>query len=435
MIRLLDVFVYEFRRGFRRRGYLFMSFGIPLIGLLLLLGFQVLQSSGGADASSDGSAAFGGDDGRLSEAEEILDALEMDENRVSGYVDFTGRFGDPGELSAILVQYPDEEAARAAVESGAISVYYVIPADYLDGGRIRIILPRFSLNLLDTSPIQFLVQAELAQGIDDTVLTRLVDPANIRVTNLSVVGADAGPQDTGAAFVVVYIFTLALLLALFVTNGYLLQSVIEEKETRIVEILLSSLQPTALLGGKILAYGLLGLVQIIAWIAGLVLIVIVAGGEALGDAVGIIATLANLQLPLDVLPLLLIYFVLAYMLFAAFYGVIGAISNSMREGPQYAALLTLPATIPLYFLPFFIEAPNAPLPVILSLFPVTSALAMPQRLVLSSEVPPLEILISLALLALLVAAVMWLAGRMFRVQTLLAGQAPKLREIPRLLRG
>jgi ABC-2 type transport system permease protein len=149
---------------------------------------------------------------------------------------------------------------------------------------------------------------------------------------------------------------------------------------------------------------------------------------------GILVTLANIKLPLEIIPLLLVYFVLSYFLFAALYSIIGAMSNSLREGPQYAVIFTIPAALPLYFISVFITTPDAALPVIMSIIPITAPLAMTQRLVIST-VPFWQIAVSLVLLALSVIVVMWMAGRLFRVQVLLAGQLPKLRELPRLLRG
>jgi ABC-2 type transport system permease protein len=113
---------------------------------------------------------------------------------------------------------------------------------------------------------------------------------------------------------------------------------------------------------------------------------------------------------------------------------VGAISNSAREGPQYAVVFTLPAVIPLYFISVFLTAPDAGLPVVLSLFPITAPIAMVMRLLITT-VPAWQIILSLALLALTIFGMMWLAGRLFRVQTLLAGQTPKLRDLARIVRG
>jgi ABC-2 type transport system permease protein len=113
---------------------------------------------------------------------------------------------------------------------------------------------------------------------------------------------------------------------------------------------------------------------------------------------------------------------------------VGAISNSMQEGPQLAVIFTLPAVLPLYFLGLFISSPDGTLPVILSLFPVTAPLAMVMR-ISATTVPVWQIILSLALLVVMDVLIIWLAGRMFRVQNLLAGQVPKIRDLPKLLRG
>jgi ABC-2 type transport system permease protein len=190
------------------------------------------------------------------------------------------------------------------------------------------------------------------------------------------------------------------------------------------------MRPTQLLAGKILALGLLGLLQIIVWLMALILL----GRLAAGSGITVLMALVNLNLtPMQVF-LFLLYFVGGYLFFAAAYGMVGAISASMQEGPQFAVFFTLPAAIPLYFISLFTTAPDSPLPVILSLIPITAPLSMVMRISITT-VPAWQIAVSLILLIALDLVMIWLAGRMFRVQTLLAGQAPKLRDIPQLLRG
>jgi ABC-2 type transport system permease protein len=278
--------------------------------------------------------------------------------------------------------------------------------------------------------VRRLLLGELSQGIDRNLFSRLVDPANIREINLQRDASGKTQTNFGADFAVAYLFAILLMLAVFTTNGYMMQTVIEEKETRLIEILISSMRPTQLLAGKILALGLLGLLQIIVWLMALILL----GRLAAGSGITVLMALVNLNLtPMQVF-LFLLYFVGGYLFFAAAYGMVGAISASMQEGPQFAVFFTLPAAIPLYFISLFTTAPDSPLPVILSLIPITAPLSMVMRISITT-VPVWQIAVSLILLIALDLVMIWLAGRMFRVQTLLAGQAPKLRDIPRLLRG
>ena len=90
---------------------------------------------------------------------------------------------------------------------------------------------------------------------------------------------------------------------------------------------------------------------------------------------------------------------LAYFLFAGLYSIVGALSNSLREGPQYAVIFTIPAVLPLYFLSLFTTAPDGVIPTVLSIFPLTAPIAMAERLVISN-VPTVQVIVSLILLAI-----------------------------------
>ncbi len=421
----MRVFLYELRRNARRRGYLFTTFGVPIVAAVLLFGYQFIQGMNTTEEEEPVSAA---------------ENFDMESLTSAGYVDQTGRFGDPGRLEGLLHLYPDEESARAALDAGDIQVYYLIPADYLETGDVTVVQPKLNVSLISSDPIKTLILNTLSQGVDQSLYTRLVNPSNIEQINrsLNVRGNDetgeVAPQDEGASFILVYVFSITLTLSLFVTNGYLLQTVIEEKETRLIEILISTVRPTQLLMGKIFALGILGLLQVVVWIGGIFIIARVAGGQQLDETLGLLSTIANINLPLDDLPLLLLFFILAYFMFAGLYGIVGALSNSMREGPQYAVIFTLPAALPFYFISLFVSSPEGAVPTVMSLFPLTAPIAMAIRLVVS-EVPAWQIVVSLVLLALAAVGAMWLAGRLFRVNTLLAGKLPKLRDIPALLRG
>jgi ABC-2 type transport system permease protein len=168
----------------------------------------------------------------------------------------------------------------------------------------------------------------------------------------------------------------------------------------------------------------------VVWIGSLLLI----GQLVAGDATSPLAALGAISIGADKIFVLLLYFIFGYLFFAAAYGMVGAISNSMQEGPQFAVIFTLPAYLPLYFLSVFIATPDAPLPTILSLIPITAPLSMVVRVTLMN-VPVWQIALSLGLLIITDIFMIWLAGRMFRVQTLLSGQTPKWRDLPRLLRG
>jgi len=422
---IAHVFLYEFRRNFRRRGYLFTTFGIPLIAFVIYFGYQAINTMNSRNAASNPLSSVSGASQALASTAEIFKGISR-----AGYVDLTGQFPDPGDLKSKLTHYNDEASAQADLKAGKIDLYYVIPSDYLKTGDVTLVMPRLNLGQITSDPVRRLLLGQLSQGIDHNLFSRLVDPVTIREINLQRDASGKTQTNFGADFAVAYLFAILLMLAVFTTNGYMMQTVIEEKETRLIEILISSMRPTQLLAGKILAMGLLGFLQIVVWLVAIVWL----GRLAAGSGLTALAALISLNLtPMQVL-LFLLYFVFGYLFFAAAYGMIGAISASMQEGPQFAVFFTLPAAIPLYFISLFTTSPDSPLPVILSLIPVTAPLSMVMRISITT-VPAWQIAISLVLLIALDAVMIWLAGRMFRVQTLLAGQAPKLRDIPRLLRG
>ena len=404
-----EVFRYELSRNLRRKGYLFTTFGVPVLGLVILLAYQFLVAGGTIT---------------LPDFSSMVEApgAAQDNSEVKGLVDETGLFGAVDSLRL----FDDEASATAALEAGEINTYYIIPADYIETGEVIQVMPTLQITEIDENTPRQLIFNVLGEGIAPAVLNRLNDPSNFERVNVQ--REEPTPADFDTSFAFIYPFAIALMLSLFMTNGYLMQGVIEEKESRVVEILMSSVRPGQLLVGKILAFGVLGLVQLLVWVGAMVLVLEAA------DFFSAISILGQFSLPAEALPLMLVYFVLAYLLFASAYGILGALSVSMREGPQFAVVFTLPAVAPLWFSSMFITMPDAPLVVGLSLFPLTAPLSMMQRVLLTT-VPAWQIIVSLALLALTIVGAMWLAGRVFRVQTLLAGQLPKLRDLPRLVRG
>lgn len=428
MIAIWRVFRYELRNQGRRPGYLFTSIGLPILAIIAFFGIQAIQrvsqSTPGqafqANQSQSDTGGIGTKGGGLFSSGPLT----------VGLVDQSGLIGPAVQLGNFK-RLPDVDTANAALQSNQINSYILVPSDYLKTGTVEIWTQSFSavFGSLTSTNINPLLKTALAvhvKGLDANTLTRLTEQApdvsNHRLNDTNQLSQTA---TTAASFLLVYFFALALVFATFLTSGYLMQAVIEERQSRVVEVLMASLRPGDLLAGKVLALGLLGIVQMVIW------------GAAAYFLVKQLAPTAHAPAGLDItvgqLAALLAYFVLGYLMFAAVYAGIGAISNSTREGPQFAVFFTLPAMLPLYLSTTFASQPDGPLAVGLSLFPVTSPLAMVMRIAVS-PVPIWQIAISLILLFLTGIAFMWAAGRLFRVTVLLAGQMPKPSEIPKLLR-
>ncbi len=419
MNHVLKVFQYELRRNLARKGFLFTAFGIPVIAFVLFFGINSFAANANRNAT-----------------EEIIQDIQFDRGGIKevGYIDESGLFTQPGELATDITAYPDEDAAKAAMEVGEIDAYYVIPADYIETGNVLVVLPDFTLTNLEAAPvpIQELIFSQFSEGVDPALLARLQTPSSIQKIEFERDAQAGQTRNEGQDFLLVYAFAGLFTMALFGTNGYLMQSIIEEKETRLIEILITSVRPIQLLAGKILALGLLGILQISAWL-GTVFVLSRIAAE-ISDTQSPTAFLQNINLSVGTLVLLFIYFILGYLFFAAAFGAIGALSQSMTEGPSFSIIFTLPLMLPFLFLTAFIDAPNSTAPVVLSIFPLTAPIAMAMRLAVV-DVPLWQLGLSMGLMALADAAMIWFAGRLFRFQSLLAGQVPKLKDIPALLRG
>ena len=404
--RIWSVVLQEIQENLRRRSYLLLTFGVPLLAVIAVAAITWYGSR--EPAAGDTPARV--------------------QNPV-GYVDESGVLADPAVFGGALLPYAGEAAARAAVEAGEISAYYLVPADYLASGQVTRYAQQVNVAEGDIGLFEAFLLHSLVGETEPFLAARLANPPAIVTHRVGGDGAvAAAPAGQGMdRFWLVYVFGMLVMLTTFLTSGQLMQSVIKEKENRVIEVVLSSLRPLQLMAGKLIGQGVMGLLQIVTWLAALLLLVRLARMD-----VPIVRFLRAAQLSPGLLLALLLYFLLGFALFGAFAAAIGAIAANLREGPQYAVVYSLPAMLPIMLLPTIAEAPNSTLAVALSFFPLTSPMGMVERLVIAA-VPGWQVALSLALLALAVAGGLWLAGRLFRVNTLLSGELPGRRQLWQLL--
>ena len=230
------------------------------------------------------------------------------------------------------------EAAEQALASGELDEFYLIPATWPARPDITRVQPTSGGFSLDTAQ-RHQVQDELlyatlrsglllARGVGSDVITRVIAPAT--VTTVTVGGTQVSDAAMAASLLLPFGFTLLFVMSIFITSGYLLQSVTEEKENRVVEILLSSVPSLPLMAGKILGLGASGLTQVLIWVGASLVLLPVIGGQLGG--------LGDLHVSPPVLLLGLVYFVLGYLSFGAIFTAIGAVAPGNREAQQYFGL-------------------------------------------------------------------------------------------------
>jgi ABC-2 type transport system permease protein len=273
----------------------------------------------------------------------------------------------------------------------------------------------------------FLIDQLLEGQVDGTVQNRVRRPMDIEPVTLNEAGevSDETPFSWLGDFALPYIFSILFVITIYTASGFMLQSVSEEKEGRIIEILLSSISSTQLMTGKILGLGALGLLQISIWIG--------AGAALLAAAVAAFALIGAIKITLSTVMLGIVYYILGYLLFATLMAVAGSMGTTQRESQQIAGIFFFIAAVPWMTMGIVFANPDSTIAVLLSYFPLTSPVMMLLRLGIGT-VPWEQIAISLTLLVLSIGLSLWAGAKVFRASLLMYGKRPGLKDLARAFR-
>jgi ABC-2 type transport system permease protein len=399
MYRTITVALREFRQQIKQRGFWIRAFAVPVILIVITLVSEGFQTTSAEDAAPAGLTG------------EQLDIT-------IGYVDRTGLITMiPEQIpDGIFRAYAAVDAAAGAMEAGEIGAYYVVEAEYVETGAVRRIGGELGLRPADVDLFEWVLLRNLYPDLGADRLARLREPLNDgpRFVSLNTDGEDGGAANTMLPFLV----TIAVMVPLFTSGGLLFQSLTEEKSGRIMEILLVSLKPHQLLTGKLLGLGAVTLAQYLVWVLIGGAALVITGSTESGGA----SLLAGIDLTPQEVLLVVLYALGGFTLYAALMAGVGALSPNMESGKTGIFFLALPMMIPIYLGNAIAAAPHGGLATALSLIPFSSPVAMLIRMTAAS-VPDWQLGASLALLAITGAGMIWLMSRLFRVQTLLSGEA------------
>ncbi len=412
--RIWVVARHEYLTNVRRAGFIIMTATIPLLGIVVLL-----------------IGAFFG--GQARQFGEFLEKQFEVGDKAIGVVDESGYFFPilPAYRED-FIPYENEAEAEAALKSEDVSRVLLIGENYLETGQVVVmsIGSGFDVAMVaDSSVVRaFFVDHLLADQVDTPLRERAADPMNAepRVISSGGQAQGEGPWGFVFTFVVPYILAIFLVITIFTSSGYLLQSVAEEKESRVVEIVVSSVRPMELMAGKVAGLGALGLTQVLIWLLS-------AAGFS-GGAVALLAVVGAVTIPMRVLVLGVVYYILGYTLYAILMASVGALGATMQESQQLAGIFSFFAGIPYMLSGLLFASPNALLPRVLSFFPLTAPTMMLLRLPLT-EVPWVDVAGSIIVLLLSIPAALWMGAKLFRVGLLIYGKRPTLKEIWGILRG
>ncbi len=271
-------------------------------------------------------------------------------------------------------------------------------------------------------------------GIDPTVVAQA--SMRLRLLTVNIRGGEVTDQTGEGAFILAYFMWFLLYFALLVYGVQVAGAVVEEKSSRVIEVLVSSLRPFQLLVGKIIGVGGVGLFQLTIW-AGFAKIlldqqslILRADGVEVQEGQRVFALP---QVPLDSLAVLLLYFVLGFLLYSTMFAAVGAMCSTeseMRQAQQPVVILfVIPAIVSFGAL----NDPNGSLATILTLVPLSAPVAMPMRWSVAA-VPLSELGLSVLILLVTALGVTWFASRIYRVGILMYGKRPTLKELFRWIR-
>lgn len=320
----------------------------------------------------------------------------------------------------------------AKMSSGEIDAYLLIPANFDSPSAVYEFRSRKGGDFVSNSTFQdALNDAVRSQrladaNISEEKLTELSSKVNFDAKGIDDSGAE---KDTTGLMIASFIIGLMIYLTLTIYGQAILAAVIEEKETRIAEILFSSARPFDLMMGKLVGVGLAGLSQLAIWVGtASIFIGFIALQADLQQVTGLIPTIT----PLMIL-YFLIYFLLGFFIYASMFALIGSVVTSMQEGGQFSFPPILLLLVGFYFSFAVIRDPNSSLSFWVSIAPFFAPITMPVRIL--AEMPPFwQIALSIVVNAVAITGLVWLAARVYRVGMLMYGKRATVPEIWKWIR-
>jgi len=342
-------------------------------------------------------------------------------------------------LQEILTDIGSDEPIKQKVRDGQLNAYFVLDKDSIEGnGKIQSFTRSTKIIDLDLiSNVESLLNSAIfnrrckLKDVSQELLAQISELRR-RVPNEIIDIGSASEQkkiekgEQIAKTMASFFFMFMMFMGIFGMGQHMLTSVIEEKNSRVIEVLLSAVSPFELMAGKILGLAGISLTVMSLWSA-----------AAIGTAYYGAAHWWNitLELPMGILPYFVIYFILGFLLFSSILAGIGSICNTLKE----AQSLMMPISF-LFILPMLVwfniaQHPDGSLARILSFLPPLTPIVMTLRLAVSQDISLLEVFASIIMLALFVPLVMWLAAKIFRTGVLMYGKRPGLREVLRWLKS
>jgi ABC-2 type transport system permease protein len=397
MSKIWQIIKYEYTRHVFRRRFLFSLLSLPF-AVIAMVGVTLLIGSASTDTTP------------------------------VGYIDFSGALANPIERTPSNAvfdpvyefrPYQDRDQAQADLESGTIQAFYVIPEDYPQDRSTELIYEEEPDGSVQYQFADFVRNTLLAnEDVDPQLVARLSDGNLITLHSLD--GSRQMREDEWYQVFAPFIAGIMFIIVVMTSGGYLLQAVVEEKENRTMEIVITSVTPGQLMTGKIIGDIAVGMTQLVVWL--------IFGWIGLKVAGNYVPFLQSFSLPTGYIAVLLLILLPAFVMIAALMAAIGSTMTEVREAQQISGLFSLPMTVPFYLTSSIMMNPNGPIAIFLSYFPLTSPITILMRMSLT-VVPTWQIALTVAILIVFALFAIWFAGRAFRMGMLQYGKKLSIKDV------
>lgn len=414
---LLTVARREFMTRIKTKGFWIATLLLPLLMGALI----VIPGLLAANTTAKQTLAVVDITGRVAEA--LLAELQERKDRPGDRSDFEMEIVDTG---------PDPRQVREEldrrVRAGEIDAWLWIDDEGLTGDRFEYHAENVSnfitQEVLERALSNVVREMRLSEAGYDTEqiaqLSRSVRLGTVRITD------EGSREEVGAGgFALALGLFFMLYMVILIYGQQVLQGVLEEKSSRIVEVMLSTIRPVEMMGGKLLGICALGLVQLAIWV----------GTAMVLTAPGLLTSLTSMpsDMELPTIPFVVVvhffgHFLMGFFLFASFYAMIGSAFNDLQEAQQLASIAVIFIVVPTMFLMPTINDPDSTLAVVTSLIPPLTPLMMMLRIAI--KMPPWwQLTLGYVLGFGFTAVVVWFAARVYRTGILMYGKKPTIQEI------
>ncbi len=417
MHKVLAVIRREFVERVRQKWFWAMAILGPLFFGALFVLPTLLASKGGVKHITvlDGTTStFGARLAERLDKESLFVAVRV----VAGTTDTLALMGavDRKEIDGFLV------VNDIAVDSGKVMYRASNVSSFVTIGTLqRVIGEMVNATRLEREGVNPALVAKARIGID--------------LDSKKVSGGKSTGESAGQSFSLAYFMGIILYMAILLYGINVMSSVLEEKTTKIVEVLVSSLRPFQLLLGKVLGVGAVSIFQFLIWGVSTRLLITqctrLMGESGVGDA-GQIFQMPHVTASTAVV--FILYFLGGFLLYSAMFSAVGAMSSNeqeARQAQQPVVMLLIASFISMFAM---LNDPGSPLSVTLSMIPFSAPIAMPVRWA-AGNLPIGEVALSLGILFVAIIGVTWVAARIYRVGILMTGKRPNIKELIRWVRA